>query len=64
LQMQYLTTREPDLGQIECAIRSMEEVIAYEKQKGADGARVSHPRFEQATGSGAVGHAYSSGESL
>ena len=35
--MQYLTTREPDDGQIECAIRAMEAVLAREKQSAAQG---------------------------
>lgn len=37
MQMQYLTTREPDDGQIECAIRAMEAVLAREKQSAAQG---------------------------
>lgn len=31
LQMQYLTTREPDDGQIECAIAAMEQVLRRER---------------------------------
>lgn len=30
MQLQYLTTREPDDGQLECAIRAMEAVLAHE----------------------------------
>lgn len=32
MQMQYLTTREPDDGQIECAIRAMQIIIDREKE--------------------------------
>lgn len=33
MQMQYLTTREPDDGQIECAIAAMKLVLAREQQE-------------------------------
>ncbi len=35
MQMQYLTTREPDAGQIECAIKAMQLVLEREKREGA-----------------------------
>ncbi len=35
LQMQYLTTREPDDGQIECAIEAMRLVLDRERAEGA-----------------------------
>ena len=35
LQMQYLTTREPDDGQIECAIAAMERVLEREQREEA-----------------------------
>lgn len=31
MQLQYLTTREPDDGQLECAIAAMQAVLAHEK---------------------------------
>ncbi|MDO5043986.1 MAG: DUF1385 domain-containing protein [Coriobacteriia bacterium] len=36
LQMQKLTTNEPDIGQLECAIEAMKLVIAVEAQKEQD----------------------------
>jgi len=35
MQMQYLTTREPDDGQIECAIEAMKLVLAREEREAA-----------------------------
>ncbi len=35
MQMQYLTTREPDAGQIECAIEAMQLVLEREKREQA-----------------------------
>ena len=35
MQMQYLTTREPDDGQIECAIAAMKLVLEREQREGA-----------------------------
>jgi uncharacterized protein YqhQ len=35
MQMQYLTTREPDDGQIECAIAAMQLVLAREQREEA-----------------------------
>ena len=35
MQMQYLTTREPDDGQIECAIAAMKLVLQREEREGA-----------------------------
>ena len=36
MQMQYLTTREPDDGQIECAIAAMQMVLEREKREEAN----------------------------
>lgn len=33
MQMQYLTTREPDDGQIECAIKAMQLVLEREERE-------------------------------
>lgn len=38
MQMQYLTTREPDDGQVECAIAAMELVLAREELEAAKAA--------------------------
>lgn len=38
MQMQYLTTREPDDGQIECAIEAMKIVLAREQLENAEAA--------------------------
>ncbi|MBQ3300818.1 MAG: DUF1385 domain-containing protein, partial [Eggerthellaceae bacterium] len=35
MQMQYLTTREPDDGQIECAIEAMKIVLEREQREQA-----------------------------
>ena len=35
MQMQYLTTREPDDGQIECAIAAMQRVLEREEAEDA-----------------------------
>ena len=35
MQMQYLTTREPDDGQIECAIAAMQKVLEREEREAA-----------------------------
>lgn len=43
MQMQYLTTREPDDGQIECAIEAMKLVLAREEAEAAASANaVAH----------------------
>lgn len=39
MQMQYLTTREPDDGQIECAIAAMQIVLDREKEEEVQGAQ-------------------------
>lgn len=38
MQMQYLTTNEPDEGNIECAIAAMQRVLERERAEIADGA--------------------------
>lgn len=43
LQMQYLTTREPDDGQIECAIAAMRLVLECERVEEAQRAAVAVP---------------------
>lgn len=55
MQMQYLTTNEPDDGQIECAIAAMQKVLEREeaedaKAKALDPARVAEDAEEPAGG--------------
>ncbi|MFR8009598.1 MAG: DUF1385 domain-containing protein, partial [Gordonibacter urolithinfaciens] len=38
MQMQYLTTNEPDDGQIECAIAAMQRVLEREEAEAAGAA--------------------------
>ncbi len=43
MQMQYLTTNEPDEGQIECAIAAMQAVLDREKAEEAKAAKAAAP---------------------
>ena len=43
MQMQYLTTREPDDGQIECAIEAMKIVLEREQREAAAGETMAAP---------------------
>ena len=64
MQMQYLTTNEPDDGQIECAIAAMQKVLEREEaeesgEKAAAGApdnadepAIWRPRRERSIGAG------------
>ena len=42
MQMQYLTTNEPDDGQIECAIAAMRKVLEREEAEDAKAKAVSN----------------------
>lgn len=49
MQMQYLTTNEPDDGQIECAIAAMQRVLEREEaEAGAEGTLAREPKITMA----------------
>ena len=48
MQMQYLTTREPDDGQLECAIEAMKLVLEREEREAAKAAGSGEPAPEEA----------------
>ncbi len=48
MQMQYLTTREPDDGQLECAIEAMKLVLEREEREAAKAAGSGAPAPEEA----------------
>ncbi len=54
MQMQYLTTREPDDGQIECAIAAMQLVLAREELEAAKAAGTEAETSEAKSASAAA----------
>lgn len=49
MQMQYLTTNEPDDGQIECAIAAMQRVLEREKVEASEGVGIGEGAAEKVT---------------
>ncbi len=47
MQMQYLTTNEPDDDQIECAIAAMQRVLERERAEAAEGAKAGEGAAEK-----------------
>lgn len=49
MQMQYLTTNEPDDDQIECAIAAMQRVLEREQAEAAEGSKADQGATKKAT---------------
>lgn len=54
MQMQYLTTNEPDAGQIECAIAAMKRVLEREEAEAAKDTQAAGVSTGQVTGAAAA----------